>query len=323
MSLFDYGSKFSNAVGSAMARIGNKAPVDDPEMGGVVQKSTVIDPYQLHIAQKQAGMGTDKYLAHIQDKQNQYAEPMPSTGTSTGGAVVAEPPYIAALRRAYEGRRENAQSEAERERLAAEERLKGRLAGAGISNESGLYQKALLQSDTQSQKNLAARLGALDIEQADTESGRAFQMDLANMQNAFAEGRIRLQDMLDDQDAADKVVADSWFAKGKAGEVIDPATLESLKTSNPTAYYSYMNGKSGKSIEENTQDIAARTQYRNALILKLDPASPDYVKILNEIFGYFSNPEAPLGGFESNTPPPPKENIGDKITIPGRGIISF
>lgn len=204
--------------------------------------------------------------------------------SQTGATTEQTNSYSDALKRAYDLQRQQATAEGETARSAMTEAAKARLAGSGIDEDSGLYQKQLQRAEIEAQRQTAGKLGALDVAQFTAESNQGFQKDLATMQNAFAEGRIRLEDSLRDSDTSAKAVSDAYYSRGIAGEEIPAAELEALKTSNPTAYYSYMNGKAGKTVDENNKDFEDRIAFRNALILRLNPNDANFTTQLAEAF---------------------------------------
>jgi hypothetical protein len=229
------------------------------------------------IARSNAGTGA-QYQSGFQ-----YLGMEPKAAVKAGEAA-REPEWKKAMARSYAGQREVATAEQEQERQRMEQRAKERLANQGFGTGSGLQEKVLSQLDIESSKALSGRLGQIDIAEAAAMGDRQSQFDLAAMQNSFAEGRIRLQDSLSDENATAAAEAESWFARGQAQEDMPQEQLSALQASNPRAYAAYMSGKAGRSYDDWKRSYDTQTQYRNALIMRLDPKSTSFVKDLNNIF---------------------------------------
>lgn len=144
-----------------------------------------------------------------------------------------------ALQRAYEKSAENLRLQASQSSKDVALAAKRRLSGSGISQDSGIYQKQLQKGELAVQRNLYSALSTLEIEKSTKEAAQAF--DIYKMD--YVDALSQATDLR-------KLEQTSWFNKGFNKTTIDPDELESLKTTRPDLYSSYMSGRSGMDIKQ-------------------------------------------------------------------------
>ncbi len=89
---------------------------------------------------------------------------------------------------------------------------------------------------------------------------------LEQMRIDAQKGLLDYQTIAQNKATADKMMADSYYARAAAGQTIPATDLEALKTSSPLAYYAYQSGLAGKDKAEVDADLAYRQKVIDALI---------------------------------------------------------
>jgi len=90
----------------------------------------------------------------------------------------------------------------------------------------------------------------------------------------------------------------AYFNMGKAQVELDPAVLENLRTSDPLAYYAYMDGKANMSLVEFDANMDLRQNYLEAAIAGLSELTGDqFISGLGTVYDNFRNLFGPTGQF--------------------------
>lgn len=162
--------------------------------------------------------------------------------------------YTQKTDKAFELKKNALKMEADRLQKQNERAMKARLASSGMTQQSGLFDKSMRQADIEGKKNLYEGIQNLEV---------------ARLSDAATKDYEQTREQ---QGLAQK----SYYAKGLAGEKYDEATLNNLKTTDPSAYYSYLGGASQKQIEEMARTQELRDKAYESLATQFDPESASY-----------------------------------------------
>lgn len=157
-----------------------------------------------------------------------------------------------------------------------------------------------------------------DIAEADidrawqaAQNERRYETDLqSRLAGIFATADVEAD--AEERKAVRDQTVEYYNAAGQAGN-LSPEELESLRTSNPVAYYAYKAGESGKTVDETKADADLQFQLRQALITTAgdDPKTRSALINLAQRWGYdvgdwgiqpgATPGEAPAGGLSTDS----------------------
>lgn len=207
--------------------------------------------------------------------------PLPSTNVYSTSSLKDDSELQAsrdALARAYAKSAENLKLQSEVTGKQAAEEAKRRLAYAGISAESGLYQKQLQQAELDNARSLLSNLGALEVEKSAKEAAQdydIFKIDYQQALNEATENR--------------KLEQTSWYNKGYNKEPLTDAEISYLQENRPDLYQAYLNGTTGKSTKLWELEQTMLSDVYRAKIAGLDPDSPTFQSDVNKLLNEFNN----------------------------------
>lgn len=106
-----------------------------------------------------------------------------------------------------------------------------------------------------------------------------FQEGMKKLENDLAEGRMTLQDAMDNANLAQKAKTDSLYTRGLNNETIDITKLSPIEVS------AYNMGRAGWTKEEYDRSVDSRNALRDSMVV--NAAEPDVVSRIAMIFQQF------------------------------------
>lgn len=192
----------------------------------------------------------------------------------------------------------------QRQRQAQEKALSSRLAARNIED-----------------SGIADRESRLMQAEMSRQSGEQYaSIDMAELNEIQARANLSFQDAINDQNKFDEQRYKSFYTMGVSGQDLSETEQAELLATDPQAYYSYLDGKGGKSIADSQAARKDLETFRTALISAIGDTAgtPDFEPTLAKIMslkinsdGSFSYGNTSGGGEESGG------GEGDKSIVKG------